>query len=110
MNQRDRDARVRHDKWLAKQGLHPDQLKVKRNQPLRQHVKAIDRQAVVDSMRVPVTTSLAAPRGNMDYVPKRDTSYRKELEEGRHVIAPAYNKGPYMVIARADLPTVGKKV
>lgn len=41
--------------------------------------------------------------------PKRDDRERLEVSSG-YTIAPAYNKGPYMVIAKADLKTAGKKV
>lgn len=40
---------------------------------------------------------------------KRNDRERLEVSAG-YTIAPAYNKGPYMVIAKADLKTAGKKV
>lgn len=41
--------------------------------------------------------------------PKRDDRERLAVSS-QYSIAPAYNKGPYMVIAKADLKTAGKKV
>ena len=41
--------------------------------------------------------------------PKRDDRERLAVSS-QYSIAPAYNKGPYMVIARADLKTAGRKV
>ena len=36
---------------------------------------------------------------------------RWKIEESKKcTIAPAYNKGPYMVVAREDIKTAGKKV
>ena len=40
---------------------------------------------------------------------KRDDRDRLAVSS-QYSIAPAYNKGPYMVIAREDLKTAGKKV
>jgi len=40
---------------------------------------------------------------------KRDDRERLEVSS-QYSIAPAYNKGPYMVIAKEDLKTAGKKV
>lgn len=40
---------------------------------------------------------------------KRDDRERLAVSS-QYSIAPAYNKGPYMVIAKADLKTAGKKV
>lgn len=41
--------------------------------------------------------------------PKRDDRERLAVSS-QYSIAPAYNKGPYMVIAKADLKTAGRKV
>ena len=40
---------------------------------------------------------------------KPDNSWRIEASKN-FTIAPAYNKGPYMVIAKEDIKTAGKKV
>lgn len=40
---------------------------------------------------------------------KPDNSWRIEASKN-FTIAPAYNKGPYMVIAREDIKTAGRKV
>ena len=40
---------------------------------------------------------------------KRDDRERLAVSS-QYSIAPAYNKGPYMVIAKEDLKTAGKKV
>lgn len=104
----DREAKARHDRWLAQQGLLPAQLKAKSRLPMRAKVRALDRQAAQDNLALQERAGLAEPRGNMEYVPKRNTDYRKPVEG--MIVAPAYNKGPYMVIAKADLPTAGKKV
>jgi hypothetical protein len=41
-------------------------------------------------------------------------NWREEKERlevsAKYSIAPAYNKGPYMVVAREDLKTAGRKV
>jgi len=40
---------------------------------------------------------------------KPDNSWKIEASKN-YTIAPAYNKGPYMVVAKQDIKTMGKKV
>lgn len=62
--------------------------------------------------KVSVTTALPEPKAK--YYRSSRSSW-KEVQERLEIskqysIAPAYNKGPYMVVAREDLKTAGKKV
>jgi len=62
--------------------------------------------------KISVTTQLPEPKAK--YYRSSRSSW-KEVQERlaiskQYSIAPAYNKGPYMVVAREDLKTAGKKV
>lgn len=47
--------------------------------------------------------------GNGKQISWKEKQERLEISR-QYSIAPAYNKGPYMVVAREDLKTAGKKV
>ena len=60
------------------------------------------------------TTKQVLPKPKKKMAPVTNRSW-KEVQERLEIskqysIAPAYNKGPYMVVAKEDLKTAGKKV
>ena len=113
LTQRDRDALVEHKKYLKSLGIDPDKKKSKRDLRIymdtRQSKYAEPRNtAYYDTTQqvLPVTKKKMAPVTNRSW---KEVQERLEISK-QYSIAPAYNKGPYMVVAREDLKTAGKKV
>ena len=113
LTQRDRDALVEHKKYLKSLGIDPDKKKSKRDLRIymdpRQSKYAEPRNtAYYDTTQqvLPVPKKKMAPVTNRSW---KEVQERLEISK-QYSIAPAYNKGPYMVVAREDLKTAGKKV
>ena len=111
--QKDRDALVEHKKFLRSLGINPD--KKKRKKDLRIYMDTKQSQ-YAEPRNTPYydTTQQMLPVPKKKMAPVKNRSW-KEVQERLEIskqysIAPAYNKGPYMVVAREDLKTAGKKV
>ena len=113
LTQKDRDALVEHKKYLKSLGINPD--KKKRKKDIRIYMDTTQSQ-YVEPRNTPYydTTKQELPTPKKKMAPVTNRSW-KEVQERLEVskqysIAPAYNKGPYMVVAKEDLKTAGKKV
>lgn len=110
ITQRDRDALVEHRKYLRSLGIDPDRKIPKYN------VYDTPRQSQFAEKRTTHSTTqekiLPQPRRLTGHTSKRNWRDEQErLEISRqYTIAPAYNKGPYMVVSGSDIKTAGKKV
>jgi len=105
MRKRDREARLEHERWLRLQGLDQTTLRIKHAWNVERRRERILEGANLSVSQPP---NLVQPGGNIKYYPARDLSYRKVPLDGV-TIAPAYNKGPYMVILRDDVKDIGRK-
>ena len=102
---RDRQAQVEYAKYLESLGVKPKK---------RRHTEGFYAFADTNSFNNPKKTVSShyynAPSSKPGVAGlKRDDRARLEVSS-QYSIAPAYNKGPYMVIAKEDLKTAGKKV
>lgn len=81
--------------------------------PQRKPVQKMDLGRTVVSEPVSRTTlpqpKLSNKIGNGNTRSWKETKERLEISK-QYSIVPAYNKGPYMVVSKADLKTAGKKV
>lgn len=113
LTQRDRDALMEHKKYLRSLGIDPDKKKSKKDlrvyMDTRQSKYAEPRNTPyydTTQQMLPVPKKKMAPVKNRSW---KEVQERLEISK-QYSIAPAYNKGPYMVVAREDLKTAGKKV
>ena len=113
LTQRDRDALLAHKKYLRSLGIDPDKKKSKKDlrvyMDTRQSKYAEPRNTPyydTTQQMLPVPKKKMAPVKNRSW---KEVQERLEISK-QYSIAPAYNKGPYMVVAREDLKTAGKKV
>ena len=107
-----------HDRWLLSKGLHPDQIKLKKDK------KALDkmfRKGYNDSMMVDRSTrhydnkELVAgdcsKRDIMTNLHKEPEHVQKEILDKAKRTAPLYSKGPYQFITDgSNLKEIGKKL
>lgn len=109
---KDRQAQEDYKQYLRSLGVDPDKKHNKRDM------------AIFDSS---VHTNYSEPRNTPYYKSNpqdlptpnkmfaksnrswKDTQERLEISK-QYSIMPAYNKGPYMVVGKADIKTAGKKV
>lgn len=95
-------ARTEHDRWLKQHGVHPEQLK-RISKPKWEYNLAISEDTInyrKHSRRIP-GSGVLSPTSGMD---------RRKACEAKYTVAPAYNKGPYMVVSKDDIKTMGRKV
>lgn len=89
-----------HLRWLRKRGLAPDQLKIKRNAGSPYSIPCYK----VES-NVPLSNSIPA-NGTKSF----DTS-KAAFCNANYAMAPAYNKGPVMVVSKDELKAgAGRKM
>ena len=102
---RDRKAQAEYAKYLESLGVKPKK---------RRHTEGFSAFADSNTFNNPTKTISShyynAPSSKPGVAKlKRDDRERLAISS-QYSIAPAYNKGPYMVIAKEDLKTAGKKV
>ena len=105
---RDRQAQADHDKYLKALGVEPKKRNVKEN------FRAFTDTSTFNNPRTPSRSwkkveNKVPYMGNGKQISWKEKQERLEISK-QYSIAPAYNKGPYMVVAREDLKTAGKKV
>lgn len=102
---RDRQAQADYAKYLTSLGVTPKKRNIRKDYTAFADINIFNnpRQTVSH----PYYNSPSSPPGVAQ--PKRDDRERLAVSS-QYSIAPAYNKGPYMVIAKADLKTAGRKV
>ena len=102
---RDRQAQVDYAKYLESFGVTPK----KRN--YKQNFGAFADSNTFNNPRKTVSNPYYSSPSKAPGVaqPKRDDRERLEVSS-QYSIAPAYNKGPYMIVDAKDFKTMGKKV
>lgn len=105
---RDRQAQADHDMYLKSLGVEPKKRNVKEN------FRAFTDTSTFNNPRTP-SRSWKKVENKVPYMGNGKQISWKEKQErlavsSQYSIAPAYNKGPYMVVAKEDLKTAGKKV
>lgn len=88
-----------HGKWKPKDKVQPQPMLTSTDTPVRVPVRNPEPEKKLDPPKL----------GNGIKINWKEQQERLEISR-QYSIAPAYNKGPYMVVAREDLKTAGKKV
>jgi hypothetical protein len=95
------DQVINHNNWLKKHGVHPDQIK-KVAKPKWEY-----------DLEISETTKRYRYDGS---IPGNGTQHptigldKAKISSNNFTIAPAYNKGPVMVIAKEDIKTACRKI
>lgn len=106
-----------HDRWLLEQGLHPDQIRVKKDKKVldklwrtdyNENMK-VDRDDYV-SAGLSGDASSCAKRDIMTNLHKEPEHVQKEILKKASLVMPLYNKGGLQYAGpNVDLTTVGTK-
>lgn len=92
-------SRDQHYKFLMRMGVHPLQIKAKKNMSKDKWVYDISTEE-----NIPLSNCIPA-NGTKSVCIKK-----AEFSNKNYTIAPAYSKGAYQVISKEDVRTAGKKV
>ena len=107
------EALSKHIKYLKKLGFDCDDTgRIKLTTDGRHTIDIVSRMINEDDTHITgVRAAEAIPLSNKigHGGTKPDDSWKIEASKN-FTIAPAYNKGPYMVVAKQDIKTMGKKV
>lgn len=90
-----------HGKWKPKSKPQPTSMLMSTDTKVRQEVTT--KQTTLPEPRLSNRITRGGTRN------WKETQERLEVSK-QYSIVPAYNKGPYMVVAKEDLKTAGKKV
>ena len=104
------ESEAKHNAWLAKQGLTPNQLKLKKE--FVGNVRINTRPDLTTSNPYQLSNSVGNgyKKGIMENLHKESLEVQKEIMAKAARTAPAYSKGAYQYITPgADLSDVGKK-
>ena len=101
LTQRDRNAQKEHNKYLKSLGVDIGKSK-------KDFVAFYNRND--ENYSEPRTSAFYSNASSIpnNGAPVEDNTDKLEVSSG-YTIVPAYNKGPYMVVAKADLKEVGKR-
>tara|TARA_B100000003_G_scaffold175018_1_gene163645 strand:+ start:630 stop:1010 length:381 start_codon:yes stop_codon:yes gene_type:complete len=100
------EALAKHIKYLRSMGFDcDDNGRIKLTRDARHGVIDIAERTMRESSLSDVPLSNKIGRGGT----KPDNSWKIEASKN-FTVAPAYNKGPYMVVAKEDIKTAGRKV
>ena len=105
------EALQKHIKYLKKMGFNVDDKgRIKLTKDGRHAIDIVSRMIKEDDNVIKQPTN-AIPLSNKicSGGTKPDNSWKIEASKN-FTIAPAYNKGPYMVVAKEDIKTAGRKV
>ena len=106
-----------HDTWLLKQGLHPEQIKLRKDKKVLDKMwrseynefMKVDREGYVSS-GLSGSKSSCAKRDIMTNLHKEPEHVRKEILRKASLVMPLYNKGGLQYAGPdVDLTTVGTK-
>lgn len=106
-----------HDKWLINKGLHPDQIRLKKDKKVLDELwfsgytndMMVDRSDYVSS-GLSGTKSSCAKRDIMTNLHKEPEHVQKEILRKASLVMPLYNKGGLQYAGPdVDLTTVGSK-
>ena len=104
------ESEAKHNAWLAKQGLTPNQLKLKKE--FVGNVRINTRPDLTTSNPYQLSNGVGNgyKKGIMENLHKESPEVQKEIMAKANRTAPAYSKGAYQYITPgADLSDVGKK-
>ena len=102
---RDRKAQVEYAKYLESLGVSP-----KKRNPTQGYSAFPDTNTVNNPRQFVSRHYYNAPSSKPGVANHKRDDRERLAVSSQYSIAPAYNKGPYMVIAKEDLKTAGKKV
>ena len=105
------EALQKHIKYLEKMGFNVDDKgRIKLTKDGRHAIDIVSRMIKEDDNVIKQPTN-AVPLSNKIGSGGTKPDNRWKIEASKNfTIAPAYNKGPYMVVAKQDIKTMGKKV
>ena len=105
------EALQKHIKYLQKMGFNVDDKgRIKLTADGRHTIDIVSRMVKEDDNVIKQPTN-AIPLSNKIGSGGTKPDNRWKIEASKNfTIAPAYNKGPYMVVAKQDIKTMGKKV
>lgn len=105
------EALEKHRKYLAKMGFDTDEKgRIKLTKDGRHAINIVSRMIKEDDNVIKQPTN-AIPLSNKIGSGGTKPDNRWKIEASKNfTIAPAYNKGPYMVVAKEDIKTAGRKV
>lgn len=113
MNKRLARARVEHDKFLTKMGVHPSQLKEKKKMgnyygPRRKQAKPIEEKVFLEDFSAYKNTG--AVKGILANIHNEPEHVQRQIRELQSRVMPLYNKGGLQLASKnEDLSTVGAR-
>ena len=102
---RDRKAQVEYAKYLESLGVNP-----KKRNHTQGYSAFPDTNTFNNPKQIVSSHYYNAPSSKPGVANHKRDDRERLAVSSQYSIAPAYNKGPYMVIAKEDLKTAGKKV
>ena len=104
------ESEAKHNAWLAKQGLTPNQLKLKKEFVGNVRVNIKPDLTTSNPYQLSNSVGNGYKKGIMENLHKESLEVQKEIMAKAARTAPAYSKGAYQYITPgADLSDVGKK-
>jgi len=99
------EALAKHIKWLRSKGFNVND----NGKIILSKRKTVMSLGVSYEDQPKVEVKASAYMGNGKQISWKEKQERLEISK-QYSIAPAYNKGPYMVVAKEDIKTAGRKV
>ena len=104
------ESEAKHNAWLAKQGLTPNQLKLKKEFVGNVRINTKPDLTTSNPYQLSNSVGNGFKKGIMENLHKESPEVQKEIMAKAARTAPAYSKGAYQYITPgADLSDVGKK-
>ena len=104
------ESEAKHNAWLAKQGLTPNQLKLKKEFVGNVRINTKPDLTTSNPYQLSNSVGNGFKKGIMENLHKEAPEVQKEIMAKAARTAPAYSKGAYQYITPgADLSDVGKK-
>ena len=104
------ESEAKHNAWLAKQGLTPNQLKLKKEFVGNVRINTKPDLTTSNPYQLSNSVGNGYKKGIMENLHKESPEVQKEIMAKAARTAPAYSKGAYQYITPgADLSDVGKK-
>ena len=104
------ESEAKHNAWLAKQGLTPNQLKLKKEFVGNVRINIKPDLTTSNPYQLSNSVGNGFKKGIMENLHKESLEVQKEIMAKAARTAPAYSKGAYQYITPgADLSDVGKK-
>lgn len=109
-NKRQAEAAAKHDEWLRKQGLHPEQRKLKKASVGGNVRNSIPDYRVDNPLELSNGIGNGYKRGILANLHKEKPEVQQAILEKAKRTAPAYSKGAYQYITpEQDLTDIGRK-